>query len=211
MIPIKICGITNVKDAMFSAKSGVSAIGMIFCKKSPRYVSMDKAIEISSKIHPSIARVGVFVDEDEENIKYLIKKIPLSMLQLHGSESPNYCMKFSIPVIKAFRIKDKNSLSSINDYKVYGYLFDKFSQHLFGGTGKTFDWSILNRDFKSPFILSGGLNPENIIKAVSTVHPAALDINSGVEKSPGVKDHEKIKSMISILKNIEVPNGFNFT
>ena len=88
MIPIKICGITNVKDAMFSAKSGVSAIGMIFCKKSPRYVSMDKAIEISSKIHPSIARVGVFVDDDEENIKYLIKKIPLSMLQLHGSESP---------------------------------------------------------------------------------------------------------------------------
>ncbi len=133
------------------------------------------------------------------------------MLQLHGSESPSFCMKFSIPVIKAFRIKDENSLSSLEDYKVYGYLFDKFSQHSFGGTGETFDWSILNRDFKSPFILSGGLNLGNIIKAVSMVHPAALDINSGIEISPGVKDHKKIKSMISILKNIEVQNGFNFT
>ncbi|HIC38174.1 MAG TPA: phosphoribosylanthranilate isomerase [Candidatus Marinimicrobia bacterium] len=209
MIPTKICGITNLKDAKVSVENGASALGFIFYEKSPRAISIEKAKSISEQLSESVSRVGVFVNHEKEFIDEAIAEIPLGMIQLHGDESPNFCNQFDLPVLKALRIKNKESLSAMNDYNVAGFLLDTFSNNQYGGTGETFDWSILNRKSETPFILSGGLNPDNILDAIDSVNPVAVDVNSGVESSPGIKDPEKIKLLFKNLKNIK-STGFHF-
>jgi len=209
MIPTKICGITNFKDAKVSVENGASALGFIFYEKSPRAISIEKAKSISEQLSESVSRVGVFVNHEKEFIDEAIAEIPLGMIQLHGDESPNFCNQFDLPVLKALRIKNKESLSAMNDYNVAGFLLDTFSNNQYGGTGETFDWSILNGKSETPFILSGGLNPDNILDAIDSVNPVAVDVNSGVESSPGIKDLEKIKSLFKNLKNIK-STGFHF-
>jgi len=209
MIPTKICGITNLKDAKVSVENGASALGFIFYEKSPRAISIEKAKSISEQLSESVSRVGVFVNHEKEFIDEAIAEIQLGMIQLHGDESPNFCNQFDLPVLKALRIKNKESLSAMNDYNVAGFLLDTFSNNQYGGTGETFDWSILNRKSETPFILSGGLNPDNILDAIDSVNPVAVDVNSGVESSPGIKDPEKIKLLFKNLKNIK-STGFHF-
>jgi len=209
MIPTKICGITNLSDAQAAAVHGASAIGFIFYEKSSRAISIEDAKFISRHLSNNISKVGVFVNHDKAFIEEAIRSVSLNIIQLHGDETPGFCKQFDVPVLKALRIKDKASLSVMDQYNVAGFLLDTFSTKQYGGTGETFDWSLLNGKLETPIILSGGLNPDNILDAIDSVNPAAIDVNSGVEISPGKKDHQKINLLFENLKNTNT-SGFHF-
>ncbi len=209
MIPTKICGITNLDDANVAIENGASAIGFIFYEKSPRTISINNAKSISKHLPKTIARVGVFVNHEKDFIRLAISEVPLDMIQLHGDETPDFCNQFDVAILKALRIKNEASLSVMDQYDVAVFLLDTFSNDQYGGTGETFDWSVLNRKFKTPIILSGGLNSENILDAIDAVNPSAVDVNSGVESSPGKKDFNKLKSLFKNLNKTQ-STGFQF-
>lgn len=209
MIPTKICGITNLDDANVAVENGASAIGFIFYEKSPRTISINNAKSISKHLPKTIARVGVFVNHEKDFINEAISEVPLDMIQLHSDETPDFCNQFDVPILKALRIKNEASLSVMDQYDVAVFLLDTFSNDQYGGTGETFDWSVLNRKFKTPIILSGGLNPENILDAIDAVNPSAVDVNSGVESSPGKKDFNKLKLLFKNLNKTQ-STGFQF-
>ena len=209
MIPTKICGITNLSDAQAAAVHGASAIGFIFYEKSSRAISIEDAKFISGHLSNDISKVGVFVNHDKAFIEEAIHSVSLNIIQLHGDESANFCNQFEVPVLKAVRIKNEASLSVMDQYNVAGFLLDTFSNQQYGGTGETFDWSLINEQIDTPIILSGGLNPDNILDAIDSVNPAAIDVNSGVELSPGKKDHQKINLLFENLKNTNT-SGFHF-
>jgi phosphoribosylanthranilate isomerase len=209
MIPTKICGITNLDDANVAVENGASAIGFIFYEKSPRTISINNAKSISKHLPKTIARVGVFVNHEKDFIHEAISEVPLDMIQLHSNETPDFCNQFDVAILKALRIKNEASLSVMDQYDVAVFLLDTFSNDQYGGTGETFDWSVLNRKFKTPIILSGGLNPENILDAIDAVNPSAVDVNSGVESSPGKKDFNKLKSLFKNLNKTQ-STGFQF-
>jgi phosphoribosylanthranilate isomerase len=201
---IKICGITNLEDALFAAFSGADALGFIFYTKSPRFIKIKEAKRIISKLPPFISKVGVFVDEKLSKIEKIYEECRLSAVQLHGDETPLFCRKIKYPVIKSFRVKDKNSLDILPKYKVNAFLLDTFHQEKLGGTGEKFDWSLAKKAKKiGPIILAGGLNPKNISEAIRTVKPYAVDVSSGVEKSPGIKDKQKLRDFINQLRSID--------
>ncbi len=209
MIPTKICGITNLDDANVAVENGASAIGFIFYEKSPRTISINNAKSISKHLPKTIARVGVFVNHEKDFIRLAISEVPLDMIQLHGDETPDFCNQFDVAILKALRIKNEASLSVMDQYDVAVFLLDTFSNDQYGGTGETFDWSVLNRKFKTPIILSGGLNSENILDAIDAVNPSAVDVNSGVESFPGKKDYNKLKSLFKNLNKTQ-STGFQF-
>ena len=209
MIPTKICGITNLDDANVAVENGASAIGFIFYEKSPRTISINNAKSISKHLPKTIARVGVFVSHEKDFINEAISEVPLDMIQLHGDETPDFCNQFDVAILKALRIKNEASLSVMDQYDVAVFLLDTFSNDQYGGTGETFDWSVLNRKFKTPIILSGGLNSENILDAIDAVNPSAVDVNSGVESSPGKKDFNKLKLLFKNLNKTQ-STGFQF-
>ena len=209
MIPTKICGITNLDDANVAIENGASAIGFIFYEKSPRTISINNAKSISKHLPKTIARVGVFVNHEKDFINEAISEVPLDMIQLHSDETPDFCNQFDVPILKALRIKNEASLSVMDQYDVAVFLLDTFSNDQYGGTGETFDWSVLNRKFKTPIILSGGLNSENILDAIDAVNPSAVDVNSGVESSPGKKDFNKLKLLFKNLNKTQ-STGFQF-
>ncbi|PIU42313.1 MAG: phosphoribosylanthranilate isomerase [Candidatus Omnitrophica bacterium CG07_land_8_20_14_0_80_42_15] len=201
---IKICGITNTEDALFAAKLDVWALGFVFAP-SPRRVSPDEVKKIIEKLPPYIARVGIFVNETPENIKKIADSCKLDIVQLHGEESPRICkdIKKIIKVIKAFRVKANDSLNKIRDYEVDLCLLDACSDKSYGGTGEKFDWELARnaKKYCKNIILSGGLDPENIIEAIETVQPYAVDVSSGVEISPGKKDKLLVEDFVSKIKN----------
>jgi len=196
---VKFCGITNLADALFAAELNAWALGFVFAK-SPRKVPEATVKRIVGKLPPYVSRVGVFVNADVKNIERVVKSCKLDIVQLHGDESPEFCneVKKFTKVIKAFRIKDEDSLKTLKDYDVTLCLLDTYHLHLRGGGGKVFNWdlAVKAREFGKDIILAGGLNPENIIKAVEKVKPYAVDISTGVEKSPGKKDKKKMKEII---------------
>ena len=201
MIPVKICGITNEYDAIAAVNFGASAIGFVFYKNSQRYLSLLEAKSISEKIDHKVNIVGVFVNHSKEFINHAIDLIPLSMIQLHGDESPEFCKNFSVPTIKAIRVKNKLRSETLDQYEVDGILLDSFSKTEYGGTGKTFDWSLIDFKFKQKILLSGGLNSENILEAISSINPDAIDISSSIESSIGQKDHYKMKQLFEVIKH----------
>jgi len=196
---VKICGITNQQDASAAVGLGVDALGFIFAK-SPRTIEPERARAIIGALPPFVMSVGVFVNEDPEKIREIVAFCGLDMIQFHGDEPPEVCRAFMPRAIKAFRLKNESSLEQIKPYlgKVRALLFDTFSKDKRGGTGKTFDWglAIKGKELGVPVILSGGLGPSNINEAVSTVRPYAVDVNSGVEESPGKKDHNLMKKLM---------------
>lgn len=200
---VKICGITNVEDAKSACELGAWAIGYIFFKGSKRYIDPSKAGVISSKIQ--VEKTGVFVDETFENIIHIAKLAKLTKIQLHGSESPEFCRSLkeitSYEIIKAFRVKDKNDIQQIDEYKAFVdyILLDSFDKDEYGGTGKSFNWDLakLAEAKEVKLILSGGINPENIKEAIAQINPFAIDVSSGVEKQKGLKDFDKMKSLLS--------------
>ena len=199
-IKVKICGMTQLKDALFAVEQGVDAVGFIFYKKSPRAVTMKTVREIIKKLPPLVETVGVFVNESAERVNKMADYCGLDLVQLHGEESPAFCRKIRRRVIKAFRVKDLQSIKQLSKFPVSGFLLDTFSDNLHGGTGKTFDWNLaLPAKKMGPVILAGGLTSRNILQAVRQVRPYGVDVCSGVEKSPGIKDLEKVRAF---LKNI---------
>jgi phosphoribosylanthranilate isomerase len=194
---IKICGITRPEDALAAENLGAFAVGFVFYKGSTRYIKPEKAGKISDKLGPDILRTGVFVNEPPENILKIVKDAGLTAIQLHGSESPD-TIKYpeNIPVIKAFRIDEKFDSSYLKDYEVTAFLLDTYvTGSCFGGTGRIFDWNkALECKKYGKIILAGGLNEDNVFNALKKVDPWALDVSSGVEISPGIKDINKMEA-----------------
>jgi phosphoribosylanthranilate isomerase len=200
-IKIKVCGTTNLKDALFAVESGADALGFIFYKKSPRYVLQKDAKDIVAKLPPFVETVGVFVNETSDKVNRIAEQCKLTAIQLHGDESPAFCRRIKRRVIKAFRVKDTNSFKGMADYDVSGFLLDSYNDESKGGTGKTFDWNLALRAKKQgPIILAGGLNPYNVYTAIHRVKPYGVDVCSGVEKSPGIKDSVKIDEFIKSVR-----------
>ena len=201
-IPVKICGITSFKDAKIAVNYGASAIGLIFFQGSPRYVDPGKVKNWILDIPKNVKKVGVFVNEKIENIHSIVRGLNLDFIQLHGHESPDYCDQMIKPVIKVFRVGDDFDSNVLKDYQVAAFLFDTYQKGRPGGTGENFNWDLI-ADLKTnaPIILSGGLNAGNILDGIKAVNPSAVDINSGVESIPGIKDGWKVKNIFSKLKN----------
>lgn len=202
-IRIKICGITRYEDARVAANLGVDALGFIFYPKSPRYISPENASGIIRKLPPFVTKVGVFVNEEPGHVMEVARMAALDTVQLHGEESPEYCSSLEMPVVKSFSVEPNSDLSLLSSYHVSGFLLDTWSSDKRGGTGMTFDWTVAVKActlYKS-VILAGGLGPSNILEAIETVRPFAVDINSGVEISPGVKNPHKMREVVSIVKN----------
>jgi phosphoribosylanthranilate isomerase len=193
---IKICGITNIEDGLKAASLGVGALGFIFAS-SLRKVEPDAAKKIIQALPTPPLKVGIFVNEDPDKVLRVAEYCSLNALQFHGEESPEYCQKFSLPVIKAIRIKGLESLNNMGKYPNVSLLLDTYSPVQAGGAGNTFPWEIaLKAKEKRNFILSGGLNPSNIGEAISKVRPWGVDVSSGVERGPGEKDHLKMSDFV---------------
>jgi len=201
MTKVKICGITNLDDALAAVEFGADAIGFVFVPNTPRYIEPAKAAEIIMRLPPFVTTVGLFVDDSPEHIKQIADQCKLNVLQLHGQESPDFCLQFNRKVIKAFRVKDKESLTVLPKYTVSAYLLDTYVRGAMGGTGVTFDWRLaLDAKKYGTVILAGGLNPQNVAKAIQQVRPYGVDVSSAVEAKPGKKDHSKLKDFIEAAK-----------
>ncbi|MBN2062446.1 MAG: phosphoribosylanthranilate isomerase [Deltaproteobacteria bacterium] len=211
MVRVKICGITNYDDASMAVGCGADALGFIFAA-SPRRISPEKARDIIRNLPPFVSSVGVFVNEDYKTIQRITDFCCLDNIQLHGDEPPELCGKFLPGCIKAFRVKDDSSIESIKPYKgkCRAILLDTYSKDKEGGTGISFDWELAlkAKKFDIPIILSGGLGPDNIETAISLVEPYAVDVNSGIEKSPGKKDPELMKKLMDLVMNINTKGQF---
>jgi phosphoribosylanthranilate isomerase len=198
MVKVKICGITNLEDALTSIEAGADALGFVFYPLSPRHIFPEQAADIIRCLPSFVQTVGLFVDEEQSVVNTTADQCGLDIVQLHGEESPDYCEDIRRRVIKAFRVKDITTLDSLVQYHVSGYLLDAWSPFALGGTGKTFNWEIAaeaaNRGHR--VILAGGLTPDNVAEAVRQVIPYAVDISSGVECSPGRKNADKIRTFI---------------
>ncbi len=200
-VKVKVCGMTNLQDALVAVEAGADAIGFIFYKKSPRSVTMKTVRQIVLELPPFVNVVGVFVNESAEQINNIVDRCNLDRVQLHGDESPAFCRKIKQRVIKAIRIKDIQSLKQLSEYSVSSFLLDTHSEGQQGGTGKVFDWNLAHPAKKyGKIILAGGLTPANIRRAIQRVKPYGVDVCSGVESQPGLKDHKKIQAF---LKNVK--------
>jgi phosphoribosylanthranilate isomerase len=206
MIKIKICGITNLEDALATAAAGADALGFNFYKKSPRCIKPSKAAEIIDQLPPFIMPVGIFVNEREEKIREIMTSTGIQTVQFHGDESPEFCQRFGGRVIKAFQVKDKESLKNMAHYRVGAFLLDSYRKGVRGGTGVTFDWhlAVVAKTFGN-VILAGGLTPENVAEAVKLVQPYGVDVAGGVEREKGIKDYVKLKKFILEVRRASRP------
>jgi phosphoribosylanthranilate isomerase len=199
---IKICGITRYDDARVAVGLGVDALGFIFYPKSPRYITPEKARDITERLPPFVSKVGVFVDEEPERAHQVAAIAGVDTLQLHGNETPEYCARFRCCVVKAFRVGTGLPLPDLDAYRVSGYLLDTWDASAMGGTGKSFDWNIA-RDLclhYNNIIIAGGLGPTNLREALDAVRPYGLDLNSGVEVKPGIKNLHKMGDAVRIAR-----------
>ena len=207
MIPVKICGITNLEDARSAVNNGASALGFIFYDKSPRYILPETAIQIAADLKGQVSFTGVFVDETLDYVHAAKEEVGLNFIQFHGNESPDYCREVQLPVIKVFRVAPDFDVETMRSYDVHAFLFDTYEKGKPGGTGDIFNWNLIgDLQTDTPIILSGGLGVENILDAINTVYPSAVDVNSGVESKPGVKDEKKMKVLFNIIKKTDNTN-----
>lgn len=199
---IKICGITNIEDALQAVEAGADALGFVFYEKSPRFVTPHDVQRIIAELPPFVTTVGLFVNEPIPRIRRTMAAARLDVVQLHGDEQPEDCLIEPLRVIKGLRVKDATSLDGVDQYEVSALLLDAWCDEAYGGSGKQFDWQLAKRlTAKQPLILAGGLNPENIVDAVRQVNPYAVDVSSGVEAKPGKKDHQKVAEFICRVRN----------
>jgi phosphoribosylanthranilate isomerase len=207
MTDIKICGVTRVEDALCAAQSGVDALGFIFHPASPRYCPPERAREIITTLPWGIATVGVFVNAEADRVAQIVERCGIDLIQLHGDESPQYCRQFPPErLIKAVFPRTAADLEALEAYDVRAFLVDFRDAEHQGGTGKRADWNLAARIAKEhPLILAGGLNDENIVSALATVAPCAVDLNSGVEQVPGIKDHERLRRIVALIRSESQP------
>ncbi|MBI1977639.1 MAG: phosphoribosylanthranilate isomerase [Candidatus Omnitrophica bacterium] len=208
MPKVKICGNTNAQDAIHAKELGADYLGFIFCE-SKRKITINQAKEIMDAVGAFDQFVGVFANQPKEEVESVAKELGLKWLQIHGDETSRYCqylMEKNFRVIKTFRIKDAMSLKRIGEYDVSGFLFDTYSRDQLGGSGKSFDWSIIE---DKPYVheklfLAGGLTIQNVEEAIKKVKPYAVDVASGVEKSPGIKDFNLLEQFIATVKGKKI-------
>lgn len=198
MTRVKVCGITNSEDAFCAVRLGAAALGFVFYEKSPRFVTPGEAGEIIRRLPPFITKVGVFVNAEADYLRDAKDVAGFDLYQFHGDETPEFCAAFGEDYIKAVRVKDAGSLDTVNLYDTDAFLFDAYSPDAYGGTGESFSWDVLSgRKLRDKFvILSGGLNSDNVRNAIRAVNPYAVDVSSGVESSPGIKDHTKLRQFM---------------
>jgi phosphoribosylanthranilate isomerase len=201
-VKVKICGITSAADALAAVEAGADLLGFMFYASSPRNVSLRTAAEIARQLPPFVVKVGVFVNADEDLVTRAIGDCGLNLLQFHGDEPPEYCAQFGLMSMKAFRIRDVESLTALPAYPTEAWLLDAFVKGKPGGTGEKFNWDLAleAKKFGKPIFLAGGLTPGNVAAAVKKVQPYAVDVSSGVEASPGKKDPAKVKAFIQAAK-----------
>jgi len=204
-VKVKICGLTSPADAIAAAEAGADMIGLMFYEKSPRHIPMDRAAQIARAVPPHVVKVGVFVNAPAELVMDAIRECGLGLLQFHGDESPAFCTRFGIMSLKAFRIRDAESLKVLPDYPTDAWLLDAYVDSGLGGTGERFNWdlAIEAKKLGKPIFLAGGLTPENIAEAVRTVRPYAVDVSSGVESAPGIKDPAKVRQFIAAARSAQ--------
>ncbi len=197
-VKVKICGITNVADGLAAVEAGADMIGLMFYERSPRHISLATAVEISRALPPFVVKVGVFVNPDEDMVMRAIGDCGVSLLQFHGEETPEFCTQFGVMSMKAFRVRGPETLAELPKYQTDAWLLDAYSADAHGGTGAKFNWNLALEatQFGRPIFLAGGLTPENVGEAVRRVQPFGVDVSSGVESSPGKKDHEKVRAFI---------------
>lgn len=204
MVKVKICGITNLEDALLAVEAGADALGFVFFRESPRHIFPEQAAGIIKNLPPFVQTVGLFVNEEPGTVNATADQCGLDLVQLHGDETPEFCRGVKRRVIKAFRVKDLTSLEEMKNYHVAGCLLDAWSPSAYGGTGKTFNWEIAATAAASgDIILAGGLTPENVAEAIQIVRPYAVDVSSGVESSPGKKDGDLIRRFFQRIKESE--------
>jgi len=203
---VKICGITNLPDALAAAELGADALGFVFYDKSARYIAPDAARMIIRELSPFAARIGVFVNQPETCIMETVYRCGLSAVQLHGNEPAEFLRDSPVPVIRAIRVRDGTPIEMMRALRPgSAVLLDSYSPDAFGGTGVPFDWDIRGEWLsRYRIIIAGGLTEQNVRDAVELFRPFGVDVSSGVESTPGIKDHDKIRRFIEAAKNSEV-------
>ncbi|MDN5517563.1 MAG: phosphoribosylanthranilate isomerase [Pseudomonas sp.] len=204
LVRSKICGITRLEDALAAVEAGADAIGLVFYAKSPRAVSIEQAAAILRALPPFVTTVGLFVDMPRDELQHLLQRLPLDLLQFHGDESPADCEGYGRPYIKALRVRPGEDVSAaMAPYEgACGILLDTFVDGVPGGTGASFDWSLVPEDAGKPVILAGGLDAGNVAAAIRQVRPYAVDVSGGVEASKGIKDAGKIRAFIQAVQGV---------
>lgn len=199
---IKICGFTRPQDARIAEQLGVDAIGLVFYPPSPRHIEIDAAVAIASAVSPFCTVTALFLDADAAYVEEVLKAVPISLLQFHGTESPAYCDYFARPYIKSVAMK---TVDDVADYctgfkRCRGFLLDSNAAGAAGGSGTTFDWSLIPADMAAGLILAGGLDVDNVSDAVRKVRPAAVDVSSGVESAKGIKDARLMHDFVANVR-----------
>ena len=202
-IKVKICGLTRDEDVKAAVAAGADAIGFVFTA-SPRRISIDTAIRLSSYVPKGVLRVGLFLDQDRSEIDRVINSVSLDVLQFHGSETEQECCVFGLPWLKAVAMENAESAKQAeSEYPgAMGLLLDSHATGKRGGSGKVFDWS-LSRPIAKPIWLAGGLNSANVAQAIHVVRPFAVDVSSGVEVEPGIKDASRIRTFIKAVRKVD--------
>ena len=203
-LKVKICGITRLEDALAAVRLGADALGFNFWPGSKRHVTPEAARAVVRRLPPLVTAVGVFVNPTRDEVLRAVETSGVVMAQLHGDETPELCLSLPLPVLKAIRVADARSLAQIASYDVRGFVLDTPGAG-YGGSGRTFDWSLVAEAASAmPVVLAGGLTPENVGEAVRVVRPWAVDVASGVESAPGVKDEEKMKRFIEAAREADL-------
>lgn len=201
-IRTKICGITRAQDARAAAVSGADAVGLVFYAKSKRAVGIAQAQEIVAALPPFVSVAALFVNETAGAIRETLRQVPVDLIQFHGDESEEFCRQFDRPYLKAVRVQNAQDVQTASE-KFPGaraILFDAYHPGEYGGTGLRFDWTLLQNYRDKPWILAGGLTPENVAEAVKTSGAAAVDVSGGVEVCGGVKDHRKMAAFVAAVR-----------
>ena len=203
---IKICGITNLRNASEAAGLGVDALGFVFFKESPRYIEPKKAREIINLLPSFVLRVGLFVNAPKEEVLSVISESRVNMLQFHGDEDENFCNQFNLPYIKAISFKDGINLLEYCQLfaSSSALLIDTYSTKMRGGTGKTFNWDLIPKQLPLPLIVAGGLDSENVSSLINSVNPYGVDVSGGVELEKGIKDHNMMKNFVLGVNNAAI-------
>lgn len=205
MTRIKICGITRVEDLRAVTQCGADALGLVFYEASPRNVTIPHAAHLAHAMPPFVNLVGLFVNPSVAEVQTVLRHVPLDTLQFHGEETPEFCAQFNKPYLKAIRVKaGVDLLQCASDFSsAQGLLLDAHVEGMQGGTGATFDWTLIPKNIPMPVILSGGLDVQNVAAAIGQVKPYAVDVSSGVEASKGIKDAAKIAAFINEVKRAD--------
>jgi len=191
---VKICGLTNVDDALMVAQSGADAIGLVFYEPSPRHVEIDQACLIAKALPAFVTKTALFVNPDVDYVKAVLEQVQIDLLQFHGDETPEFCEQFNLPYMKAVRMQASTNLNALAEQYALscGILLDAYKPGVPGGTGEQFNWNWVPKTLSKPIILAGGLTADNISQAIQAVKPWAVDVSGGVEASKGLKSSEKV-------------------